>query len=251
MGRLEGKVALITGGARGIGEAHVRRFTAEGARVILGDIRDEQGAALASATGATYVHLDVANAHDWAHAIDVTLNTHGTLNVLVNNAGVLQHRSISDMTEADLRHILDINLVGHWLGIKAVIEPMKAAGGGSIINTSSTEGYAGAAGRSAYSASKFAIRGITKAAAQELGRFGIRANSLHPGAIVTPLTTDPELTADVGLDIDGFIASLPLARWGQPEDVAGAAIFLASDESAYCTGTEILVDGGMLSGPGC
>ncbi|NEA21322.1 SDR family NAD(P)-dependent oxidoreductase [Actinomadura bangladeshensis] len=250
MGRLDGKVALITGGARGIGEAHVRRFIAEGAKVVFGDLLQDRGEALAEDTGAVFVRMDVTEQTDWARAVDTAVEHFGLLNVLVNNAGILRYRLLSDMTEQELRQILDVNLVGPWLGMKAVVEPMKAAGGGAIVNTSSIEGYAAAGGLSAYAASKFGVRGITKAAAQELGAFGIRVNSLHPGGIATELALDPDVAKGVAIDGDAFFKALPIPRWGEPDDVAGAAVYLASDESAYCTGTEILIDGGLLSGPG-
>ncbi|MBO2458487.1 SDR family NAD(P)-dependent oxidoreductase [Actinomadura violacea] len=250
MARLDGKVALITGGARGIGEAHVRRFAAEGARVVFGDLLEDRGAAVAAATGAVFVPMDVTSEEDWRRAVATAVERFGKLNVLVNNAGILRHRLLTDMTRQQLQQVLDVNLVGPWLGMRAVVEPMKAAGGGSIVNTSSIEGYAAAAGLSAYAASKFGVRGITKAGAQELGKYGIRVNSIHPGGIATELALDPEVAQGVEVDADAFFKALPIPRWGEPDDVAGAAVYLASDESAYCTGTEILVDGGLLSGPG-
>ncbi|MFI0352797.1 SDR family NAD(P)-dependent oxidoreductase [Actinomadura sp. 9N407] len=250
MARLDGKVALITGGARGIGEAHARAFVAEGAKVVIGDILEERGTALADEIGATFIRMDVTSSAAWTAAVDRTVELHGKLNVLVNNAGILRFRTVAEMTEEELRQVLDINLIGPWLGMKAVIEPMKAAGGGSIVNTSSIEGYAAAGGLSAYAASKFGVRGITKAAAQELGPFGIRVNSVHPGGVATELALDPANSEATNIDGEAFFKALPLGRWGQPQDIAGAAVYLASDESAYCTGTEILVDGGLLSGPG-
>ena len=180
MGRLDGKVALITGGARGMGKSHVRHFVAEGARVVFGDVLDDQGAAVAAGLGeqsCRYVHHDVTSEADWAAAVAPALDAFGRLDVLVNNAGVLKFAAIADMSLADFRRVLEVNAVGCWLGMKAVIEPMNAAGGGSIVNISSIEGFTGAAGLSAYSASKFAVRGMTKAAASELG--AVR----HPGQL--------------------------------------------------------------------
>ena len=171
MGRLDGKVALVSGGARGMGRSHVRHFVSEGARVVFGDVLDDEGKAVAAEVGdaACYVHLDVTSEADWAAAVRTATDTFGELHVLVNNAGILRHATIADMPLDEFRHVLDVNLVGTWLGIKAVIAPMTAAGGGSIVNISSIEGVVGAAGLSAYSASKFAVRGVTKTAAQELG----------------------------------------------------------------------------------
>jgi 3alpha(or 20beta)-hydroxysteroid dehydrogenase len=188
MGRLDGKVALITGGARGMGKSHVRHFVAEGAQVVFGDVLDERGAALAAGLGeqsCRYLHHDVTSEDDWAAAVALAVDTFGKLDVLVNNAGVLQFATIADMPLADFRRVLEVNAVGCWLGMKAVIDPMTKAGGGSIVNISSIEGFTGAEGLSAYSASKFAVRGMTKVAARELARFGIRVNSVHPGGVLT------------------------------------------------------------------
>ena len=193
MGRLDGKVALITGGARGMGKSHVRHFVAEGARVVFGDVRDEQGVAVAAKLGeqsCRYTHHDVTSEEDWAAAVALAVEVFGRLDVLVNNAGILTFASIADMPLADFRRVLEVNAVGCWLGMKAVTGPMKAAGGGSIVNISSIEGFTGAAGLSAYSASKFAVRGMTKVAARELGQFGIRVNSVHPGGVLTRMVID-------------------------------------------------------------
>ncbi|MFF0527536.1 glucose 1-dehydrogenase [Nocardia amikacinitolerans] len=248
MGRLEGKVALITGGARGMGAEHVRRFVAEGARVVFGDVLDEQGARLAAELGAAahYVHHDVTSESDWTAAVQTARERFGKLDVLVNNAGILRFQSIADMSLADFSTIMNVNVTGSWLGIKTAAPALTEAGGGSIVNISSVEGFIGAAGLSAYSASKFALRGITKSASRELGKAGIRVNSVHPGGIATPMTAN----ASSGVDGDKFFAGLPIPRWGRPEEVTEAVVFLASDAAGYCTGTEVVVDGGMLTGAG-
>jgi 3alpha(or 20beta)-hydroxysteroid dehydrogenase len=253
MGRLDGKVALITGGARGMGAVHVRRFAGEGARVVFGDVLEEEGARLAAGLGdaVRFVPMDVTRPADWEAAVKTALTAFGRLSVLVNNAGVLRYRRIEDMAVAEFTRIIEVNLVGQWLGVKSVIAPMRAAGGGSIVNVSSTEGFVGAVGLSAYSASKFGVRGLTKVAARELGEYGIRVNSIHPGAILTPMVTDdPELVSAKAESAGAFLRALPLGRMGDPEEVPGLAVFLASDESTYCTGGEFLVDGGMLTGAG-
>jgi 3alpha(or 20beta)-hydroxysteroid dehydrogenase len=250
MGRLDGKVALISGGARGMGKSHVRHFVAEGARVVFGDVLDERGADVAAGLGGPscrYLHHDVTSEDDWAAAVALAVDTFGQLDVLVNNAGVLTFANIADMPLADFRRILEVNAVGCWLGMKAVIGPMTKAGGGSIVNISSTEGFTGAAGLSAYSASKFAVRGMTKVAAQELGRFGIRVNSVHPGGVLTRMVID---SAGAGQDGEAFMRSVPLARFAEPVEISRLVAYLASDESSYSTGSEFIADGGLLSGPG-
>jgi 3alpha(or 20beta)-hydroxysteroid dehydrogenase len=252
VGRLDGKVALISGGARGMGESHVRRFVAEGARVVFGDIRDDEGKAVADDLGTEacrYVHHDVTSEQDWAAAVALTLDAFGKLDVLVNNAGVLTFGRIANMGVTDFRHIMDVNATGCWLGMKSVLEPMKEAGGGSIVNISSIEGFCGAPGLSAYSASKFAIRGMTKSAATELGRLGIRVNSVHPGAILTPMVLEAASAYDVAAGKD-FMKAMPLGRFAKPAEVSHLIVYLASDESSYSTGAEFIVDGGILAGPG-
>jgi 3alpha(or 20beta)-hydroxysteroid dehydrogenase len=250
MGRLDGKVALITGGARGMGKSHVRHFVAEGARVVFGDVLDDKGAALAGEfdeKSCRYIHHDVTSEADWAAAVALAADAFGMLDVLVNNAGVLAFATIADMPLAEFRRILEVNAVGCWLGMKAVIEPMKAAGGGSIVNISSIEGFTGAAGLSAYSASKFAVRGMTKAAARELGQFGIRVNSVHPGGVLTSMTLGQPGSAE---QADAFLKAMPLSRFARPAEISCLVAYLASDESSYSTGSEFLADGGILSGPG-
>jgi 3alpha(or 20beta)-hydroxysteroid dehydrogenase len=252
MGRLDGKVALITGGARGMGKSHVRHFVAEGAKVVFGDVLDEQGRDVAARLGpdhCRYLHHDVTSESGWAAAVATATDTFGRLDILVNNAGVLAFGSIAEMPLAEFRRIMDINAVGCWLGMKSVIGPMQAAGGGSIVNISSIEGLTGAADSSAYAASKFAIRGMTKSAAQELGRFGIRVNSIHPGGILTRmvLETAGGMTPERG---ERYLKALPLGRFGKSAEISPLVAFLASDESSYCTGSEFVADGGILSGPG-
>jgi len=252
MGRLDGKVALITGGARGMGKSHVRHFVAEGARVVFGDVLDDKGARVAAGLdgqSCRYIHHDVTSEEQWAAAVATAVDTFGRLDVLVNNAGVLQFAPIADMPLADFRRILEVNAVGCWLGMKTVIEPMKAAGGGSIVNISSVEGLTGAAGLSAYSASKFAVRGMTKAAAGELGQFGIRVNSVHPGGVITSMILSQAQAAGQ-VDADAFLKAMPLSRFAEPAEISRLVVFLACDESSYSTGSEFVADGGLLSGPG-
>ena len=250
MGRLDGKVALITGGARGMGKSHVRHFAAQGAQVVFGDVLDDKGAALAAEfdeKSCRYIHHDVTSETGWAAAVALAADAFGRLDVLVNNAGVLAFATIADMPLAEFRRILEVNAVGCWLGMKAVIEPMKAADGGSIINISSIEGFTGAAGLSAYSASKFAVRGMTKSAARELGQFGIRVNSVHPGGVLTSMTLGQPGSAE---QADAFLKAMPLSRFARPAEISHLVAYLASDESSYSTGSEFLADGGILSGPG-
>jgi 3alpha(or 20beta)-hydroxysteroid dehydrogenase len=248
MGLLDGKVALITGGARGMGEAHVRLFLEEGARVVFGDVLDEEGKALADETGATYVHHDVTSPGEWERAVATATDLHGRLDVLVNNAGILKYRRIADMSLDDFDQVIGVNLRGTWLGVKSVIEPMKAAGRGSIVNISSIEGFVGAEGLSAYSASKFGIRGITKSAARELARFKIRVNSVHPGAIITAMGMNEDMMGEV--DAEQFLKSMVIKRFAKPVEVSHMVVFLASNRSSYCTGSEFTVDGGLLTGVG-
>jgi 3alpha(or 20beta)-hydroxysteroid dehydrogenase len=251
MNGLDGKVVLITGGARGMGASHAKHLAALGARVVLGDVRDDAGKAVAADLGPAcrYVHHDVTSEADWAAAVEATLAAFGRLDVLVNNAGILRYSPIAEMPLSEFREVLDVNLVGSWLGVRAAVEPMKEAGGGSIVNISSVEGFVGAAGLAAYSASKFGLRGLTRVAARELGRYGIRVNSVHPGGVITPMLTEAaEMFGDV--DPAAVLKLLPLGRLGEPVEISRLVAFLASDESSYCTGSEFLADGGMLSGPG-
>jgi 3alpha(or 20beta)-hydroxysteroid dehydrogenase len=252
MGRLDGKVALITGGARGMGKSHARHFVAEGARVVIGDVLDDKGEFVAGKLGTDlcrYVHHDVTSETEWDAAVAATVDAFGRLDILVNNAGVLTHATIAETTVDEFRRVLDINLVGCFLGVRAAIGPMTAAGGGSIVNISSIEGFAGAAGLSAYSASKFGIRGVTRAAAQELGHLGIRVNSVHPGGVMTRMVME-SAKSFTGVDPEQFIRNMPIPRFAEPVEISRLVAFLASDEASYTTGAEFVADGGILSGPG-
>jgi 3alpha(or 20beta)-hydroxysteroid dehydrogenase len=227
-GALAGKVALISGAARGQGLAETERFRAEGARVVAGDVRDHDG-----------IHLDVTSAQSWAAAVDVTIREHGHLDVLVNNAGIYSVRPWDDVTEAEFRQVLDVNLVGTFLGIQAAGRVM--ASGSSIINVSSLNGVSAHAGTAAYTASKFGVRGLTKAAALDLGARGIRVNAILPGVIETPM-----IAGSIQGRQEQLAAGIPLGRLGRPPDIASAAVFLASDESAWITGIDLVVDGGHI-----
>jgi 3alpha(or 20beta)-hydroxysteroid dehydrogenase len=246
VGRLEGKVALISGAAGGQGATAARMFAREGARVVLGDLLDDESKALAEEIGdsALAVHLDVTREDDWRGAVDAAEKTFGALNVLVNNAGVLRFAKLEEMPLEDYMSTINVNQVGVFLGMRAVIPAMKRAKGGSIINISSVEGLRGMPRLSAYVASKFAVRGMTKSAAVELGRHQIRVNSVHPGVIDSPMLRAQGLE---GADLDGIFSAVPLRRAGRPEDVVNVVLFLACDESSYCSGAEFVVDGGATA----
>ena len=248
MGRLDGKVAVISGGARGQGEAEVRRFVQEGAQVVFGDMRDELGEAVAKDLGknAVYQHLDVRSEDDWQRVVKETEQQFGKIDVLVNNAGILQFGPMThDVSLDDYMALIEINQVGVFLGMRNVIPAMLRNRGGSIVNISSTNGFVGYGGTIAYTASKFAVRGMTKTVALEYGKANIRVNSIHPGGIDTPMTR--ELNPDTGAS-DDLYEVMAMGRVGQPQEIANLALFLASDESSYCTGAEFIADGGQLAG---
>ncbi|MES9542890.1 MULTISPECIES: glucose 1-dehydrogenase [unclassified Actinomadura] len=238
MGRVDGKVALISGGARGIGAASARALAAEGARVVIGDLLDEEGKAVADELGdaGRYVHLDVTSAEDWTAAVETAVHEFGALHVLFNNAGIANGAAIQRFGTEKWQQIIDVNLTGPFLGIRAAADALIAAGGGSIINNSSIEGLRGTSWAHGYVASKWGLRGLTKSVAVELAPHGVRVNSLHPGLIRTPLTE--------GIPDD--MVPIPLGRPGLPEDVASFVVFLASDESSFATGSEFVVDGGTV-----
>jgi len=252
MRRLDGKVALISGAARGMGQAEARLFATEGAKVAICDIVDAEGKALASEIGdnAIYQHLDVRSEDDWAAAVIAASEAFGKLDVLVNNAGIGELVPFPEMTLEDYRRITEVNQTGVFLGMKAAIEPMTQAGGGSIINISSIVGLTGANCVLPYVASKWAVRGMTKAAAMELAPRRIRVNSVHPGFIRTMIGNPEGLPRPEGDTLlDDFTKKwTPMGRTGEPEDIAKLVLFLASDDSAYSTGSEFVADGGMIAG---
>jgi 3alpha(or 20beta)-hydroxysteroid dehydrogenase len=246
--RLRGKVALISGAASGQGEAEARRFEAEGAQVAVADIAEERGRAVASDLGdaGRFVALDVTDPEQWDRAVATVVDAWGRIDVLVNNAGIgLPPVPFVDAPLTDHYRVIDVNLHGVYLGMRAVVPAMTA--GGSIVNISSIDGMVGVAGMTSYVASKFAVRGMTRSAALELGARGIRVNSIHPGVIETPLVASAP--AEILERIGRLLDEQPIPRMGTPDEVASLALFLASDESAYCTGAEFVIDGGHIAGP--
>jgi 3alpha(or 20beta)-hydroxysteroid dehydrogenase len=246
---LTGKVAIVTGGARGMGAAAVRRLANEGAIVVATDILDDDGKTLADelGEGVSFVHHDVTSEAGWTALVEDTERQFGSLDVLVNNAGILKFNAIADTPIEELRFVLEVNLIGCFMGMKAAIPAMKRAGGGSIVNISSTEGLGGTVFCGAYTASKFAVRGITKVAAIEYGVDKIRVNSVHPGGIDTPMTRavmDDAGRKYVAKHVSG------LKRMGEADEVAKVVVFLAGDGSSYCTGSEFVVDGGVTASAG-
>ncbi|QIK76710.1 SDR family NAD(P)-dependent oxidoreductase [Nocardioides piscis] len=245
MGRLAGKIAIVTGAAQGQGAEIARSFVAEGAKVALADINEADGQALADELGdsAHFTRHDVSDAASWQELVADTNDRFGPVNVLVNNAGILRFGDIDKMPLEEAQLIWNVNLQGCYLGMQAVVPTMKRNGGGSIVNASSIEGLGGMGSVIAYCGSKWAIRGMTKAAAHELGRRKIRVNSVHPGMIDTPMTRVHG--GDVAMEFGA--SKVPLRRVGTPSDIAPTYVFLASDESAYITGAEIAVDGGATA----
>ena len=245
MPRLDGKVAIVTGAARGQGEAEARLFAREGAKVVLTDLLEDEGRAVAADIGphAHFVRHDVTSEDDWARVIAETTGRFGRLDVLVNNAGITTFGPLESTTLDEFMRIVRINQVGVFLGMRSAIAPMTEAGGGSVVNISSIDGIHGMPYVTAYVASKFAVTGMTKSAALELATRDIRVNSVHPGGIDTPMVQIE------GADAAGFMKRFtPLRRLGTPAEVANLVLFLASDESAYCTGAEFVIDGGWTAG---
>lgn len=247
MGKLDGKTAIITGGARGMGAATAKLFVEEGASVVITDILEEEGQAMASSLGeaAIFVKHDVAQEADWEGVVDTTLKTFGGIHILLNNAGIVATGLIEKQSLSVWESIIGINLIGPAIGHRLVIPHMEAAGGGSIINVSSTEGLEGKNGVGAYAASKWGLRGFSKVAAYELGPRGIRVNTIHPGPVNTKIANPMDAPAEV---LNPLFSYYPLQRLGEPEEVAKLNLFLASDDSSFITGAEISIDGGSSAG---
>jgi 3alpha(or 20beta)-hydroxysteroid dehydrogenase len=247
MGRLDGKVALITGAARGQGAAEARLMVSEGAHVMLGDVLDDDGELLAKELGeaAAYLHHDVTSESGWNAIVAATTARFGRLDALVNNAGVFLVMPMAMTSLEEYMRVITINQVGVFLGMNAVRETMVRQGSGSIINISSVAGLTGSRGTIAYTASKFAVRGMTKVAALELASFGVRVNSVHPGIIETPMLR--QLRDAVGGDEAAVTGRIPVGRIAEADEVARLVLYLASDDSAYSTGAEFVVDGGMTA----
>ncbi len=248
--RLEGKVALVTGAARGIGAETAKLFSREGASVVVADRRDELGESVAaeirdSGGQAIYQHLDITDEGEWGVAVEAANAAFGGLDVLVNNAGIIRVKPLIETTLDDFHKVLNTNLIGAFLGMKAVIESMRARGGGSIVNFSSVQGLEGREGLSAYTAAKFGVRGLSKTAAIELGPLGIRVNTVYPGPTKTKMTERKGWTDE---DYNRAYAGYPLDRMAEAIEIANLVLFLASDESSFCTGGDFVADGGVSAG---
>ncbi|MGX1504275.1 UNVERIFIED_CONTAM: 3alpha(or 20beta)-hydroxysteroid dehydrogenase [Streptomyces graminofaciens] len=246
MGKLDGRVVLVTGAARGQGEQEARLFAAEGAKVVLADVLDELGEPLAKEVGGLYVHLDVSRETDWTAAVGAAKERFGKIDGLVNNAGILRFNELLATPLEEFQLITQVNQVGTFLGIRSVAPEIEAAGGGTIVNTASYTALTGMAYVGAYAASKHAILGLTRVAALELAGKGIRVNAVCPGAVDTPMSNpdgvDPEAVGDL------YRTLVPLGRVGRPEEIARLALFLTGEDSSYITGQPFVIDGGWLAG---
>ncbi|WP_326689698.1 SDR family oxidoreductase [Streptomyces sp. NBC_01795] len=259
MGKLDGRVALVSGAARGQGEQEARLFAAEGAKVVLGDVLDERGERVAAELGAesaAYVHLDVRSEESWQAAAEAAERRFGPVDALVNNAGILRFHELAATPVEEFREVIEVNQTGCFLGMKTLVPYIERAGGGTIVNTASYAAMAGMAFLTAYAASKAAIVGMTRVASMELAGKGVRVNAMCPGAIDTPMT-NPAKAAESGLrvegggagELDAFYAKLiPQGRVGRPEEVARLALFLSCEDSSYVTGQPFVIDGGWLAG---
>lgn len=245
MKRFDNRTVIVTGGARGMGASHARGFVAEGANVVIADIVEQEGRALADELGdqAIFSRLDVTSAKDWAATVAAAEKAFGPISVLVNNAGIIRFGTIEKTEPAAWSQMIDIDLTGTYLGIRAVAPSMRKAGGGAIVNISSTNGMTGTFALGAYVASKWGVRGLTKTAALELARDSIRVNSIHPGPVRTPMT-EPDAAA-----VAAAVRDLAIPRIAEPEEITRLVLFVASDEASFSTGSEFIADGGLLLGP--
>jgi 3alpha(or 20beta)-hydroxysteroid dehydrogenase len=258
MKRFDNRTVIVTGGARGMGASHARGFVAEGANVVIAAKAEQQGRRLADELGdhAIFSRLDVTSDADWEATMAAAHKAFGPVSVLVNNAGVLRYDPIADTEPAVWRHVIDTNLTGTYLGIRAVVPSMRQAGGGAIVNISSEGGMRGVFGVASYVASKWGVRGLTKTAALEFARDNIRVNSIHPGPVRTPMTAGPDAAAyaaitvrDAAASAESLITDFAIPRMGEPEEITRLVLFVASDEASFSTGSEFIADGGQLLGP--
>ena len=247
MKRFENRTVIVTGGARGMGASHARGFIAEGANVVIADVVDQEGQSLVDELGgcAIFSRLDVTSEADWAATVTAAEDAFGPVSVLVNNAGIVHFARIADTEPADWSRVIDINLTGTYLGIRALASSMRKAGGGAIVNISSGAGMSGAFGLGAYVASKWGVRGLTKTTALELARDKIRVNSIHPGGTRTTMAAQPDVEAVMAASVRG----LAIPRIAEPEELTRLVLFVASDEASFSTGSEFIADGGALLGP--
>jgi 3alpha(or 20beta)-hydroxysteroid dehydrogenase len=253
MNRFDKRTVIVTGSARGMGANHARGFVAEGANVVIADILEQEGQELARELGdrAIFSRLDVTSDEDWAATVAAAEDAFGPVSVLINNAGIARFGVIEETEPAVWRQVLEINLTGSYLGIRAVAASMRTAGGGAIVNISSGAGFTATYGLAAYVASKWGVRGLTKTAALELGRDNIRVNSVHPGAVRTPILAAqaPDAEPMAATMAGAGVGTSAIARIADPEEITRLVLFVASDEASFSTGSEFIADGGLLLGP--
>jgi 3alpha(or 20beta)-hydroxysteroid dehydrogenase len=253
MKRFDNQTVIVTGGARGMGASHARGFVAEGANVVIADVLEQEGRTLANDIGerAIFSRLDVTNERDWAATVADAEAAFGPVSVLINNAGIVRFGLLEKTEPAVWHQVMDVNVTGAYLGIRAVVSSMRKAGGGAIVNISSGAGFTATHGLSAYVASKWAVRGLTKTAALELGRDNIRVNSVHPGAIRTPILAHdaPDAAAMAATMAGAGVGLSAIPRIAEPEEITRMVLFVASSDASFSTGSEFIADGGLLLGP--